>query len=167
MQFQSDNVAVMVSFDTVKIPINKMTNVIEGTSANTNYPQEELAIRAILYECLNEYLQYALPKIPQPNNICFEHYLNDRFKCIAHIINPPFIDGLPPPDKRLMMFLNAQWAIAVGELGRQLIPGVRDLNNHQQEVSDVQMFSMPGTNAGLYVLSGTHYDQVDMDEGGL
>ncbi len=167
MQFPSDNIAVMVSFSTVKIPINKMVNIIENATINAQYPQEEESIRTILYECLNEYLQYSLPKIPTGANICFEHYLNDRFRCVADVLNPPVLDGCPPPDKRLMMFLNSQWAIAVSELGRQLIPGVRDLNNHQQEVGEIYMYPMQNDNAGLYVLSGTHYDQIDMDEGGL
>lgn len=167
MHYPSDNVAVMVSFSTVKIPINKMSDLLEGVSLNTQYPMESEAIRTILYECLNEYLQFTLPKIPGNVNICFEHYLHDRFKAIAHLVNPPQLDNMPPPDKRWMMYLNAQWAIAVSELGRQLLPGVRDLNNHAQDVNEIQVFATENPSTGLYVLSGVHYDVVDMNEEGL
>lgn len=167
MQYPSDNVAVRVSFAPVNIPINKMASVIEGVSINAGYPMEEVTIQAILYECLNEYLQFSLPSLVTAQNICFEHYLDDRFAAIKNIINPPFIDGYPPPNKQWMMFLNAQWAIACAELGRQLIPGVRDLQQHQQEVAEVHMFNTDTWKTGLYVLSGKHYDEVDMEEAGL
>lgn len=166
-QFIPDNVAVRVSFDAVSIPINKMVSVLEGTSNNTPYPMEEDSIRTILYECLNEYLQYSLPNVPNGQNCSFEHYLDDRFKALSFILNPPELEGFPPPDKRMMMFLNAQWAIAVGELGRQLLPGIRDLNAHNQDVEQIHMFRLDSHQTGMYVLSGISYDSLDaeMEEG--
>lgn len=167
MNYPSDNVAVMVSFAGVAVPINKMVNVIEGISLNTAYPQEEESIRQILYESLNEYMQFALPKLPSPQNICFEHYLTTRFQAVKDIINPPVTEENPYPNKSHMMFLNAQWAIACAELGRQLLPGIRDLNNHSQEVDGLEMFQMESSKQGVYVLTGKHYDLIDMEEAGL
>ncbi|MNB96324.1 hypothetical protein D3C81_351750 [compost metagenome] len=166
-QFVPDNVAVRVSFNSVSIPIDKMVSILEGTSNNTQYPMEEESIRTILYECLNEYLQYSLPNVPNGQNCSFEHYLDDRFKALSPILNPPELEGYAPPDKRMMMFLNAQWAIAVGELGRQLLPGIRDLNAHNQDVEQIHMFKLDDYRTGMYVLSGILYDTVDaeMEEG--
>jgi hypothetical protein len=158
-----DNVAVMVSFATVRVPIDKMVNVIEGTSLNTPYPQEEDSVRTIIYECLNEYLAFMLPKPLTPANLSFEFYLDDRFKAVAHILNPPVTEENPYPDKRLMMFLNTQWAIACAELGRQLLPGIRDLNAHHQDVEQIQMFRVDDNKTGMYVLSGITYDEVDAE----
>ncbi|QBJ02572.1 hypothetical protein MZD04_gp042 [Pseudomonas phage Psa21] len=160
-----DNVAVRVSFDAVKIPINKITSILEGISNNTPYPMEELAINTILYECLNEYLQFTLPTIPNGENCSFEYYLDTHFKALANIVNPPVLEGYPMPDKRMMMFINSQWAIAVAELGRQLLPGIRDLNSHNQEVDQIQMFRLDDHKTGMYVLTGISYDQVDAEEG--
>lgn len=160
----NDNVAVMVSFKTVRVPIDKITNIIEGTSLNTEYPMEEEAIRTILYECLNEYLAFSLPKSLIEGNCSFEHYLDDRFRAVAHILNPPVTELNPYPDKKMMMFLNAQWAIACAELGRQLLPGIRDLNAHNQDVDQIQMFRMDDNRTGMYVLSGILYDQVDVEQ---
>ncbi|WDS62395.1 hypothetical protein [Pseudomonas phage D6] len=160
---QPDNVAVMVSFSTTRPAIDKMVNILEGTSNNTAYPMEEEAIRTILYECLNEYLAFSLPKTLSPENCSFEFYLEDRFKALAGILNPPVTDINPYPDKRMMMFLNAQWAIACAELGRQLLPGIRDLNAHHQDVEQIQMFRVDDNKTGMYVLSGITYDQVDAE----
>jgi len=162
-QPQGENVAVMVSFATVRVPINKMVNVLEGVSNNTVYPMDEEAIRTIIYECLNEYMKFTLPKIPMGENCSFEFYLDDRFKALARIINPAVTELNPNPDKRLMMFLNAQWAIACAELGRQLLPGIRDLNAHNQDVDQIQMFRVDDNKTGMYVLSGITYDEVDSE----
>jgi hypothetical protein len=158
-----ENVAVMVSFSTVRVPIDKMVSIIEGTSNNTQYPMEEDAIRTIIYECLNEYLAFALPKPIQQDNCSFEFYLEDRFKAVAHLLNPPVTEENPYPDKRMMMFLNSQWAMACGELGRQLLPGIRDLNAHHQDVDQIHMFRVDDNKTGMYVLSGITYDQVDAE----
>lgn len=167
MHYPSDNVAVMVSFASVAIPINKMVNVIEGCSLNTAYPQEEDSIRQILYESLNEYMQFSLPGLPKSDNICFEHYLSSRFPAVMDIINPPVTETNPYPNKSHMLFLNAQWAIACGELSRQLMPGIRDLNKHDQDVGEIHMFQMESSKQGVYVLTGKHYDLIDMEEAGL
>lgn len=158
-----DNVAVRVSFAAVRVHIDKMVSILEGTSNNTMYPMEEDAIRTILYECLNEYLQFSLPNVPSQINCSFEHYLDDRFRALSPILNPPELEGMPPPDKRMMMFLNAQWACAVGELGRQLLPGIRDLNSHNQDLDQIHMFKLDDYRTSMYVLSGVLYDVVDAE----
>lgn len=165
--FPIDNIAVRVNFDTVRVPINKIANIIEATSNNTPYPMEQDSIQAILYECLNEYMQFSLPNLPGKENCNFEHYLDDRFLAIAGILNPVITELNPNPDKRMMAFLNAQWAIACGELGRQLLPGIRDLNQHNQDVGALHMFRLDDHKTGMYVLTGVAYDEVDMAEEGL
>uniref|UniRef100_A0AB39CCM4 Uncharacterized protein n=1 Tax=Pseudomonas phage RVTF4 TaxID=3236931 RepID=A0AB39CCM4_9VIRU len=176
-----DNVAVMVSYARIRPIVDKMVLYIEGQSAATQYPMEEDAIRTIIFECLNEYVQFALPKIPQPQDLNFEYYLDTRFKAMADIINPPVTDENPYPNKAGILFLSAQWAMAVGELARQLIPGIRDLNAWGQDCNQMQVFTIPEAvsfdraedlrrtkvTSAMYILSGVQYDEVDMVEEGI
>lgn len=172
-----DNVAVMVSFAQVRGPVDKMVTFIEGRSLNTQYPLEEDAIRTIIFESLNEYVQFALPNVPSGEACSFEHYLSDRFPSVAEIINPSATEMIPCPDKRGIMYLNAQWAIAVGELARQLIPGIRDLNAWGQDCHSMEVFTIPEAvswdraddirrtkvSSALYMLTGIQYSEVDME----
>lgn len=153
-----DNIAVMVNLDAVSTPMEKIVSILLGHSVNTPYPQEEESVRSILYECLNNYLAFTLPNVPQPQNISFEYYMEERFKCLM-----PFIT-----DTRIHMFINAQWAIAVSELGAQLMPGIRDLIDHGQEIDSVATFDGTRRNQSLYVLTGVPYEELDggvLDEG--
>lgn len=176
-----DNVAVMVSFARIRAPIDKMVMYIEGQALQAGYPMEEDTIRTILFESLNEYLQFTLPTIPRGENCSFEHYLDTRFQAIAQIVNPTITESNPNPNKSGIMFLNAQWAIAVGELARQLIPGIRDLNAWGQDCGELQVFTLPESpsfdramderrtqvHSAVYVLSGIQYEDVDMESEAL
>lgn len=176
-----DNVAVMVSFDRIRPPVDKMVMFIEGRSIEAGYPMEEDAIRTIIFECLNEYVQFALPNVQTGQNCTFEYYLDTRFKAIAELVNPVITEINPYPNKSGIMFLNALWSTAVGELARQLIPGIRDLNQWGQDCQQMHVFTLPEAvsfdraedlrrtkvHSAVYILSGVQYEEVETTEEGL
>lgn len=177
----ADNVAVMVSFARIRPIVDKMVTYLEGQSLSTPYPMEEDSIRTIIFECLNEYVQFALPNVPQQQNVTFEYYLDTRFKALVQIVDPPETEFNPMPNKSGIMFLNALWASAVGELARQLIPGIRDLNAWGQDCQQMQVYTIPEAvsfdraddlrrskvTSAMYILSGVQYSEVDMEEEAL
>lgn len=150
-----DNVAVMVSLEHIKSPIEKIVMLIVSNSLSSEYPQEEDSVREILYDCLNQYLAFTLPTLPQRQNITIEYYLEERFQPLLPYLSDP----------QLMMFINAQWAIAVSELGAQLLPGIRDLVDRGQEIDAVETFHGTRRGQSIYVLTGVHFE--DMDGGEL
>lgn len=155
MNDQPYNTAVTVTLSEVNILVNKMAMVICNVSYNSEYPQEEEAVKDILRECIDQYLKFCLPSLPKDAVGGFEFYVDEYFVAIKKELFA---------DPQTMPYLNAMFAEACGVMGRQLVLAVRDMEFHGSTVEQIHVHDIQPRQTQMYILEGIRFEDTDIDE---
>lgn len=136
--------------DVIRNAAYKVAKPEDFDESGTLIVMEESAVKALLQDALDHYIQFTAGTIINPNNqhLSFNYYLDDSFQMVADYIKQ---------DPTVFSYVSALFAQACGVLSSAIAPAIEDVCSSGQSIEKIDSFTI-GSDNSYYVIHGESDD---------